>query len=174
VPAFIGVGFKRRFVGLCAPPLALGALDGLLTVLGQSSVYWTNHAATNEANPVFSALLQAGPLAFLLVALLWLAMLGTMILVLPRLPALILSLAISFGHTVGSGSWLFDHFELGYHLANGYYLASASLLGVGILHAIGHQAEEPEVIRASPGTRLKIGGTVFALSVLLFLFPWQR
>lgn len=172
--ALVGVGFKRRFLGLCLPPLVLGAVDGFLTALGQGSLYWSNHLATNEANPVFAGLLQIGPLAFFVGAVLWLAMLSTMILILPRLFALILSIAITFGHTIGSGSWLFNHFELGYQLANGYYLASACVLGLGIQYAIGHGAAEQDVVHLSAGTRARIGGAVFALAVLVFLVPWQR
>ena len=168
-----GVGFNRRFLGLCLPPLVLALIDSVLTVVGQSDLYWSNHGVVNEANPVFAGLLQLGPFALVLGAAAWLAMLCTMILVLPQFLSLIVSIAITFGHTIGSGSWLFNHFDLGYHLANGYYLFSACVLGIGIRHAIGQGAPEGEVLHVRPVVRWWLGGVVFALAALLFLYPWR-
>lgn len=172
--SYLGTGFKRRFIGLCVPPLALGVVDGLMTLVGQSSFYWENYLAVNEANPVFANLLQVHPVAFLAGAAAWLGMMCTMIVVLPRLPALILSIAITFGHTIGSGNWLLEHFDLGYQLANGYYLLSACVLGLGIRYAIGSGMPEADVLKVSAHTRARIGIAAFALGALLFLFPWQH
>jgi hypothetical protein len=172
--SYLGAGFKRRFIGLCVPPLVLGWVDGSLTLVGQSSFYWENHLAVNEANPIFASLLQVHPVAFLAGAAGWLAMLCTLIVVLPRLPALILSIAITFGHTIGSGNWLFGHFELGYHLANGYYLLSACVLGLGINYAMASGVPDAEVLDVPANVRAKIGSAVFALGALLWLFPWRH
>lgn len=172
--SYLGAGFRRRFLGLCLPPLALGLVDGSLTLLGQSSFYWENHLAVNEANPLFAGLLQVHPVAFLAGAVAWLAMLCAMILVLPRLAALILSIALTFGHTIGSGNWLFDHFELGYQLANGYYLLSACVLGLGIHHAMASGMRDAEVLNVPANVRARIGGVLFAAGALLWLFPWQH
>jgi hypothetical protein len=172
--SYLGAGFERRFVGLCVPPLALGLVDGSLTLVGQSSFYWQDYLAVNEANPVFASLLQVHPVAFLAGAVAWLAMLCTLILVLPRLAALILSIAITFGHTIGSGNWLFNHFELGYHLANGYYLLSACVLGLGIRYAMASGMPDADVLNVPANVRAKIGGAVFVLGALLWLFPWQH
>ena len=169
----LGVGFNRRFLGLCVAPLVLALFDGVLTAVGQSDFYWSNHAAVNEASPFFAGLLQLGPFAFVLGAAVWLAMLCTMIMVLPQLMSLILSIAITFGHTIGSGSWLFSHFDLGYQLANGYYFLSACVLGFGIRYAIGHGAMEGEVLNVRPVVRWRLGGAVFALAAFLFLYPWR-
>lgn len=172
--SYLGAGFRRRFLGLCVPPLVLGSVDGSLTLVGQSSFYWENHLAINEANPIFAGLLQIHPVAFLAGAGAWLAMLCTMILVLPRLAALILSIAITFGHTIGSGKWLFEHFELGYQLANGYYLLSACVLGLGIHYAMASGMPDADVLDVPASVRVKIGGVVFALGALLWLFPWRH
>lgn len=169
----LGDGFKRRFVGLCVPPLSLGLVDGVLTLLGQSSFYWDGYQAVNEANPVFSGLLQIHPLAALAGLAVWLAILCTLIVVSPRVLALIFSIAISFGHTIGSGSWLFEHFELGYQLANAYYLLSACALGLGIHYAIGSGGPEHEVLKVPAQVRVKLGGAAFALGMLLWVYPWQ-
>jgi hypothetical protein len=172
--SYLGAGFKPRFLGLCMPPLVLGLVDGSLTLVGQSSFYWENYLAVNEANPIFASLLQVHPVAFLAGAAAWLAMLCTMILVLPRLAALILSIAITFGHTIGSGNWLFEHLELGYQLANGYYLLSACVLGLGISYAMDRGMPDADVLELPANVRAKIGSAVFALGALLWLFPWQR
>ena len=169
-----GSAFKRRFVGLCLPPLALGALDAGVTLLGQSDVYWSNHLAVNEASPFFTALLQVHPLAFVAGATLWLAIIVAMIMALPLLPALLLSITIVMGHTMGAGSWMFDHFELGYQLANGFYLASGCGLGIGIHYAYRPGAgASDDVLIAPASTRLAVGATAFALGALIFLVPWQ-
>jgi len=173
--SYLGAGFKRRFLGLCVPPLALGLIDGSMTLVGQSSFYWAgNYLAVNEANPVFAGLLQVHPLAFVAGAVIWLIMLGTTIVVLPRTVALILSIAVTFGHTIGSGNWLFGHFELGYQLANGYYLLSACALGIGIRYAFGNSIQEAEVLNVPAHIRLKVGAAIFGLGALLWLYPWQH
>ena len=171
--SYLGAGFKRRLLGLCAPPFVLGLIDGSLTLVGQSSFYWANYQAVNEANPVFSSLLQVHPLVFLAGVVVWQLMLCAMLLVLPEVLALILSIAFTFGYTIGSGSWLFERLELGYHLANGYYLLSACVLGLGIRYAIGRDAPAAEVLKVSAEMRLKVGIGVVALGALLWLYPWQ-
>lgn len=172
--SYLGAGFKARFLGLCVPPLAFAIIDGLLTVAGQSAVYWSNHSASNEANPVFAALLQGHPAAFIAGLLLWLVMLTTIILVLPRIFALILSITITFGHTIGSGSWLFNHFDFGYNLANAYYLLSACILGLGISYAFSlRDTKEDRVLHVSDTMRLRIGAGLFGLAAMLYLAPWQ-
>ena len=170
----LGPGFRARFLGLCVPPLVFAVLDGLLTIAGQSAVYWSNHSASNEANPVFSALLQSHPMAFLAGLTLWLVLLAAIIVVLPRMFALILSITITFGHTIGSGSWLFDHFDIGYNLANGYYLLSACILGLGISYAFSlPDLKEERVLHVSDALRLRIGAGLFGLAALLYLVPWK-
>ena len=170
----MGAGFKQKFLGLCLPPLAFALLDGGLTLAGQGDIYWSNFATTNEAGPAWAALLQAHPLAFLLGALAWCAALCGLVLVLPPTLALILSIAITFGHTLGAGSWLFEHFAFGYQLRNGYYLASACLLGLGIRHAASHGAlDRDDALALAPQTRWQIGAGIFAVAVLAFLVPWR-
>lgn len=172
--SILGSGFKRRFVGLALPPLVLGALDAALTLFGQGDAYWGNHLAVNEASPFFAALLQVHPVALAAGAAAWLVMIAAMILALPALPALLLSITIVLGHTMGAGSWMFDHFELGYQLANGFYLIAGCALGLGIHYAYRPAAGPvDDVLIAPASTRLAIGGTAFALGALIFLFPWQ-
>ena len=171
--SYMGAGFKRRFLGLCLPPMMVALIDGVLTLIGQSDLYWSNHLAVNEANPVFRALLEIHPAAVLGGLGVWLALLCAMILLLPTRIALMLSIAITFGHTSGSASWLFDHFDLGYHLANGYYLLSACMLAEGVRHALTEATEPDRVLNLAMATRLKLGAAMFGVGVLAFLVPWQ-
>lgn len=171
--SYMGSGFKRRFLGLCLPPLVLASIDGILTLIGQSDLYWSNYLFANEANPVFRALLQIHPLAVLGGLAVWLALLCALILLLPTRIALILGIAITFAHTRGSSSWLLEHFDLGYNLANGYYLLCACMLGEGIRYALGGATEPDRVLNLDMATRLKLGAAVFGAGALVFLVPWQ-
>ena len=172
--ALVGSGFKRRFVGLCLPPMVVALADGTLTLLGQSDFYWSNHLAVNEASPFFRMLLQIHPLASLLGLAAWIAIFCTVLLTLRPTLALIASIAVTFAHTIGSGNWLFGHFDLGYQLANGYYLLSACVLGLGIRHALlPVQEQDDDVLRLAAADRLKLGAIAFGLGVLMFLVPWR-
>ncbi len=100
-------GVRRRLMGLCLPPLVLCALDGVLTALGQSGVYWAgDYARVNEASPAFNHLLQIHPAAYAVGILAWAAVFVGIILLLPDTLALIVSIAVTFGHTVGAATWL--------------------------------------------------------------------
>src|SRR5260370_474686 len=45
---------QQRFLGLCLPPLAFSALDGSLTLAGQTAGYWGGtYARVNESSPTF-------------------------------------------------------------------------------------------------------------------------
>jgi hypothetical protein len=105
-------GVWCRLVGLCLPPLVLCALDGTLTLVGQSADYWSGHyAAVNESSPTFNHLLQLHPMAFAFGLLVWSAIFVAIILLLPETPALIVSIAATFGHTVGAATWLLFRFQ---------------------------------------------------------------
>ena len=167
-------GFRRRFLGLCLPPLLFSTIDGVMTLLGQSEVYWANHAAVNEASPTFGYLLQIGPAALIAGALVWLLMISALVLALPTTFALIVSIAITFAHTMGSGSWLFGHFDFGYQWTNAYYLFSAVVLGCGIRYALpSERAWHDDVIDIPRNQRMIIGAVVFGAAALAFLFPWR-
>ncbi len=175
--AWVGVDFRRKFLGLCVPPLLLAAADGALTVLGQSEVYWSNFVLVNEASPGFGALLQMNPWIFALGLLVWLLAFCTLIIAVPPLPALILSIAVTMGHTVGSGSWIFDHFSFGagYQLANLYYLVSACIIGVGLRHAFpAGVPKNDSALNLPDQTRLWVAGGIFAAAALMFLVPLGR
>jgi hypothetical protein len=119
---------KRKLL-LCVPPLALCLLDQTITLAGQSSLYWSGHYAdSNEGNPLFNWLLQQHPLAFEAGIAVRIVLFGSLILVLPRLAAMVVSIAIVLGHTWGAATWLCWKVQHGYWLALGLFLASAILI----------------------------------------------
>jgi len=172
--AFIGEDFARKFVGLCVPPLVLALADAALTLLGQSEAYWASSFAVNEASPGFAALLKLGPWILAAGAVVWMLAFCSVIVAAPPLFALILSIAVSVGHTVGSGSWIFEHFRFGagYQIANFYYLFSAVLIGIGARHAFPFGiGSSDNALLVDRGTRVLVCGVLFAAACLMFLVP---
>ena len=166
-------GFRNRLLGLCLPPLLLCALDVTATLLGQSAEYWAgDYLRVNEGSPTFNHLLQIHPLAFVVGIVAWIAVFVGIILLSPDVLALILSIAVTFGHAAGAATWLLWRFHYGYQALNGLWLASAVLLGLGIRY--GWQAAPSCEYRISGWPYwlrwLLIAG-LFAIGVYLFLWP---
>ena len=119
----------RRKLLLCIPPLALCLLGQTITLIGQTPRYWSGqYADANEGNPLFNWLLQQHPLAFEAGIAAWIVVFCTLILVLPRLAAMVVSIAVVLGHTWGTATWLCWKVQHGYWLALGLFLASAILI----------------------------------------------
>lgn len=166
-------GLKQRFLGLCVPPVLLCLLDNALTLAGQSAEYWAgNYASVNEGSPTFYQLLQVHPAAFAAGGALWIAIFVAGILLLPDTLALIVSIAVTCGHTLGAASWIIWHFQFSYQVCNGLVLLSAVLLGVSIRWGW----------RAVPEQRYRLRGLflwgrwglvalLFGVGVYLFLWP---
>ncbi len=167
-----GVWF--RLTGLCLPPLLLCALDGGLTLAGQSSEYWGgDYAAVNEASPTFHHLLQTHPLAFACGIAVWGAIFASTILLLPDTAALIVSIAVTFGHAAGAATWLLFRFQYGYQLCNALFLLSAVLVGLGI--RFGWRAAPAQTYQFT-GTKSAARWIAVALlfGVGIYLFVWPR
>lgn len=167
-------GVRNRLLGLCLPPLLLCAFDYTMTLTGQSAAYWAgDYQRVNEVSPSFNHLLQIHPLAFIVGAVMWMAVFVGMILLLPDTLALIFSIAVTFGHTAGTASWLLWRFNYGYQAVNGLFLGSAVLLGLGIRYGW----------RAVPSCECRFSGWPTGLRWLLiaglagvgvYLFLWPR
>jgi hypothetical protein len=166
-------GVRRRLLGLCLPALLAWALDNTLTLAGQSPAYWDgNYAAVNEASPTFNHLLQFHPAAFVLGAVVWAAVFIGIILLLPDVFALILSIAVTLGHTVGAATWILWRFGYGYQMCNALFLGAAAVLGLGIRY--GWQAapaDEYDLGGWSLGRRWMAAAVLFAVGAYLFLWP---
>lgn len=119
--------WSRNRLWLCIAPVLLTLLDQTLTLAGQPPEYWAgNLARVNEGSPQGHWALAQHPLVFELGIVLWIALFCAAILLLPRLPALIVSLAVAMGHAWGASTWLGN--SLGYwgHIA--LFVATAALV----------------------------------------------
>lgn len=169
----VGSGIRQRLLGLCLPPVLLCALDGSLTLAGQSAEYWAgNYAHVNEGSPTFNHLLQLHPTAFAAGLTAWAAMFVAVLLLLPETTALILSIAITFGHTAGAATWLLYRFQYGYQACNGLFLTTAILLGLGIRWGWRAVPENDYKFRGWPLVlRCAVAVVLFGVGVYLFLWP---
>ncbi len=164
---------KRRLLGLCLPPLLFWALDNTLTLIGQSADYWAgNYSAANEASPTFNQLLKIHPIAFVLGDIAWAAVFVGIILLLPDTLALIISIAVTFGHAVGAATWILWRFGYQYQASLALLLGSAIVLGLGIRYGWrAAPAEEYQLRGWSWRWRWIVSACLFAVGVYLYLWP---
>lgn len=164
---------SRRLLGLCLPAILACALDDSLTLVGQSSAYWEgNYATANEASPTFNQLLRIHPAAFAGGGIVWAAMFTGVLLLVPDALAIVLCIAITFGHTAGAATWLLWHFRFGYQMCNGLFLAMAVVLGLGIRYGWrAAPAGEYQLRGWNRPMRWSVAIALFALAVYLFLWP---
>jgi hypothetical protein len=96
----------RRARLLVAPYAALAA-DAALTLFMQSPEYWSGrYEFASEAEVIGATTLRLHPMAFVAWIVLWAAILGTVIVLTPRLIARIVSVAAALLHTFALLSWL--------------------------------------------------------------------
>ena len=166
-------GVWYRLLGLCVPPLLLLILDVSLTLLGQSSAYWAgDYSAVREGSPTFHHLLAIHPAAFAAGLLTWAAVFVALILLLPDTLALILGIAVTFGHTVGAATWLLYRFAYGYQACSGLSLVAAALLGLGIRWGWRACPAQACPLNGWPaGLRWVLVACLVGVAVYLFLWP---
>lgn len=161
----------RRLIGLCLPPLLLGALDCGLTLRGQSAAYWQgNYNDVNEASPFLNRLLHVHPRAFVAGMAALATIFVAMILLLSDVLALMTSIAVTMGHMMGSISWLL-RFGFSYQACNNLCAVCAILLGLGIYYGWRSRPEEPYRIGLPLAVRWLIAGILIAIAIYLFLWP---
>jgi hypothetical protein len=167
--------FCRRLFGLCLSPAAAATLDAALTLRGQSAEYWAgNYAGVNELSPTFHHLLAYHPLAFVAGFLAWLLIFGTMILLLPRMLALAISLAVTIGHTWGATTWLLHRFHYGYQACEALFVLIARVSAVGIEGIWGTEAEAAESVGSRLRPPLRWGLVAVLSGIAGYLFLWPR
>jgi hypothetical protein len=165
-------GVWRRFIGLCLLPAALCLLDAGLTLHGQTEFYWTsNYSQVSEGSPTFHQLLSIHPLAFVVGQAVWMAIFIAFLLLVPDVLALIASIAITFGHTAGSATWIYGWEPFGYQLCNGLFLLTAIGMGVAIRYGWGAVPTEEYRLLLSPLWRWLLAAALFAIGVYLFVWP---
>ena len=97
---------KNR-IWLCLPPFLFCLLDQGFTLWNQSEQYWRGHyAVALEANPVSYRFLSEHLLIYTVGVMVWILLFLLLIVSLPRRLAMILSVAITFGHTWGLVGWV--------------------------------------------------------------------
>ena len=165
---------QRRLLGLCIPPVMFAALDGALTLTGQSAEYWAgNYGRVNELSPTFNHLLSYHPLAFAAGVLTWMLVFCGMILLMPQTLALTTSIAVTVGHSLGSMTWLLYWIPYGYQMYGYLSITTALVLVVGLRWGWG--AEPRSDVQAGarlPGVlRWAVIAMLFAIAVYLFLWP---
>ncbi len=166
-------GMTRRLIGLCLAPVLFCLLDATLTLGGQSAAYWGgNYSAVNEASPTFHHLLRVHPLAYVAGIAVWMAVFVGFLLLVPDTLALIGSIVVTFGHTVGAATWLLWRFAFGYQFCNGLFLLSAVVLGLSIRW--GWQAGPREGYRIPLPDRWRWGLAALLLGIGVYLFLWPR
>ena len=167
-------GVRRRLLGLCLPPLVFCAFDAGITLYGQSAAYWEGfYSCVREGSPTPNHLLQIHPTAFVAGILAWMALFVIVILLLPDALALILSIAVTFGHTACAATWLWYLFPYGYQCSMWLFLISSTILGSGIYW--GWQArpiQQGPLANSSPAMRWIL--IVLAFGVAIYLFLWPR
>ena len=163
----------HRLLGLCLPPLVFVALDNGVTLIGQSAKYWAGtYRSANEASPTFNYLLQIHPAAFVMGSLVWVALIVAVILLLPDFLALITSIVVTFGHTIGAATWLLYRFNYGYQMCLGLLLMSSTILGSGVYW--GWQAKplhKDPLSNWSPVLRWTLIALLVGIAVYVFLWP---
>ena len=88
-------------------PYAALAADAGLTLLMQSPEYWSGqYDFASESEVIGAMTLRLHPLAFVVWIIVWAAILGTVIVFVPRFLARTVSVAAAFLHTFGLLSWL--------------------------------------------------------------------
>jgi hypothetical protein len=117
-------------------------------------------------------LLRVHPAAFAGGLLLWAALFVGIILLLPDTLALIVSLAVTFGHTVGAATWLLYRYQYGYQACNALFLLSAVILGLGI--RFGWRATPASAVDFTgrhPAMRWSLVAVLFGIGLYLFVWP---
>jgi hypothetical protein len=113
---------------LWVAPVLLCLFDHALTLYGQPSAYLAgDHTRACDGNPIVQWCLEQHPAAFAAETILWIALFGWLIVVLPWPLAKTVSLAVSLGHVVGSTSWIWSWLE-NYWLFPPLLLSSAGLI----------------------------------------------
>ena len=160
--------FRRRFLGFCLLPILLTVLDCGLTLAGQSKEYWTgDYSQAHEGDALNHTLLVYHPLAFVAVNAALMLVLAGLILLTPRIVALILIIITSLVHWAGATTWFFFQDYLNYREKScGLALLTIICMAGGV--GWGWRAKS----HASPldATRLSFGVRWVTIAVLFVIW----
>jgi hypothetical protein len=168
--------WKRRLVGFGLPCLLAFSFDVGLTLYGQPAEYWAgDYRQTTEGAPFFRRLYQIHPLAATAGDILWAAIILTWVLLLPEVLAVILTIAVVFGHTAGGYTWLGFGLECRwFQTLHGVLFISASGLGAGMYWALWSDTLDrrtPNLMGLRPVFRWSLLAVATAIACYMFLIP---
>ena len=111
----------RHNIWKYAFPLLFNVLDAGLTLVGQPSIYWQDHAQALEAAPQFAYLLKISPVAFLVGMCVWAMLWCLLIRLTPTWVSLLTALTYCIGHAYGALTWLLFRYEVNYFFLFVYF-----------------------------------------------------
>jgi len=158
------------------PCLVAFLLDSGLTLHGQPSEYWAgDYSHTTEGGPFWRRLYTIHPWAAVGGYALWVGLGAGLLVLLPEVLAVILSIAIVFGHFAGAYTWLVRITSVGwYQTANGMFLVAAVVLGVGLHWSL--RTCEPATATAAHqlpgGLRWGLIALLFGAGFAMIFAPW--
>jgi hypothetical protein len=175
--------WQRRLLGLGLPCLLAWALDIGLTLNGQPLEYWAGgYSATTEGAPFWRMLYAWHPAAAIVGHVLWACLLAGLLILLPEVLAVILTIAVVFGHTAGAYTWIegmlyrsYGQAGTGwYQAANALFLAAAIVAGVGVRWTVRSAAlhATSESGRVARWWRLGGAAVLFAIGAAIVFVPW--
>jgi hypothetical protein len=170
--------WKRRLLGVGLPCLLALLLDAGLTTLGQSQEYWSgDYAAVNEGNPFFRKLFAIHPGAAIAGYVAWAGVLIGLVLLLPEVLAVVLSIAVVFGHVGGAYTWM-QHFEWvdpfgqgWFQTAAGLLPAAAVVLGIGLCWGLA-ETGRPGTAGAAPSMPGAVRWGLITLLLGVSVYVW--
>ena len=159
----------RRFVALCVPFLFALAVDGVATQAGQSAEYWSdNYSQVNEMVTTLNDLLRIHPLAHAAGFLVYAAMICLLILLLPRLLAMIASLSATIGHTTGAFTWLAYRFRFSFAVCEIFICCVALVISICLTRGWSFEIDRP-LLAEKPFARWTLVTLFVIIPVCLFL-----
>lgn len=159
----------RRFVSLCVPFLYAMAVDGCVTLVGQPAEYWAgNYDRVNEWSLTFNDLLHIHPVALVVGLLFNGALICILILLLPRLLAMIASFAATFGHTWGAMTWLIYVFRFNYAECQLFVCSVAVVMAICLSKGWAPDTDRP-LMADKPAARWALMTFLAVIPIYLFL-----
>ena len=140
--------FRRSHLPLLIAPVFLSFLDCALTMYGQSEEYWNgNWNAVDEMLILARSLISIHPVVWFVAHALWVVLFSVFILVMPRTPAIFVSLLVSIGHGFGANSWAYCNCPYSYQAQGIITVVSAVLITISLRATA---SKETEAAKAEP------------------------
>lgn len=108
----------------------IAIFDGVLTLAGQEASYWTDYSLAHEAFPLARVALQASPMLFMALCIVWSQALFALGILLPS-PASTLVISCFFVlHVWGLSSWMMKIVggDWGYYVSAGLLVSLTALM----------------------------------------------